>query len=600
LRIAMSVHIHEKFEFHITAPNGVAWQAYPHNATLEFKWEKDNDWGFFRKTLQTDLIFTGDDFTQLLSIEDSDDRCQFILIDIHIICDEVSSLWWPGRMRCTAGEWDKSLCRLKIKAEPLDDYTCLFDNWEKEIDFSILGSNTLLIAPQYSVETKLCTWKESSITPSIKELIDLLNENTGDDAFLETIRISILLQVFVHCQDLLDAGSTAWTLLSATYTEFFGVIDYDITVAREYAPGTCDGGPVAPDADEGWVLLTDDCPTDSLWVRKITSGIIYDGAVGTYETPIHFAYPLRYILDYFFTAPCSTPIVSNFFNINPDATAPDNEAYQKAAVWLTDVHVVHLSDFIKDDEDGADTHATVPYSLKSILLNLPGNIDIAIDNGSLIIEHVSYYRRTQMLDLTNADHFDLNNGNAKYKYNKLKIPKSEKFGYKSETDGVGKDFDGLSITYDNACVDKDSKEKAILFEIYHANVKYLFEHKADYQNDLDGLIILSVADGKILYDTCPLSGELKLNGHFAISTLHQNYYKWDRPLPTGIMNGEPTQFFRWLRQKQQSDVKVRMCCDDYGTFDPDDLVKTQMGWGEVDDASLQEPTGLFKLQILHH
>lgn len=202
-----------------------------------------------------------------------------------------------------------------------------------------------------------------------------------------------------------------------------------------------------------------------------------------------------------------------------------------------------------------------------------------------------------MLDITDAP---LIQGRYQYKYNKPKLPKEEEFTWKALTDGKGNDFDGLSITYDSACIDGDNKKQSYSYDQFYTNIQFIYSHKDDYVNSLDGLLILSVADGKILFDRCPISTTLRINGHFALSTLHENYYKWDRPLSTGIMNGQPTQFLRWLRQKQQSDLKYQLCCTDYDTFDPDDLVKTQPGWGEVDEAVLVEPTGMLTLQLLHH
>lgn len=604
------IHIHDIFEFHLTFPNGDEVQVYPKNNQIEFQWTKfDERWGFFRRHCETELIFYNDprdsiaDFDTLLAFERSDDRCEFVLIDIYRICDEIETLEWSGRLRMTDGDWDLSYCEVKIKPEVVDEYTCLLDHWEEEIDFSVLASSTITIAPLFNVETQECVVEtvDLSTTESLSGLIETLNTNTGSDAFRESLRAILLLTVFQECPSYLDAGTLAWSLLSAednSTSVFFG--SFRFVIVREYETGTCSPDPVAPDSDPAWILLEDNCPTDSLWVRKITSGIIYDGAIGTINTPIHLAYPLA-VIGYLFVD-CNIPIISNFFNINPDATEPDNIAYTKAAEFLTAVHIVHVSDFIKDDEDGADTHAVIPFSLKAILESLPGNIDIVMDTAAnaLRIEHVSYFRRIKMLDLTDADHVFLINGNYKYGYNKEKMPKQEKFSWKALTDGVGNDFDGLPIIYNSACVDPNTKERTIGFPIFYSNVKYLFEHKADFQSNLDGLIILSTKDLKVMYDTCPISGEVKLNGHFAMSTQHENYWKWDRPLPGGVMNVVETQFFRWLRQKVQDDVQARFCCDDIATFNPDHLIKTQLGWGEVKEARLIEPSSTFTFDILHY
>lgn len=584
----MSVHIHEKYAFYITTPNGETWQAYPHNSKLNWKWVRDDQFGFWRKTLETDLIFknghlsTERDFDKLYAVESSADRCEFILIDIYLICNGENLLFFNGRMRCAAGEWDRSFCKLKIKPEPADGYTCLLDNWETEYDFATyITGHTIEATAEFNIERKFCSWSQ---------------EGGPNCSFAEA---------YEHCPELNDAGAAAWVMEYCNYdleNQFDNIVNVEIGLIREVGAGTCDGtNPIPPTSDPAWILLEDNCPTSSTWVRPYDA-FVNSGTVDTIpEFTMHNAYKLADVITYLVDQlPCELPIISNFFNINPDATAPDNTAYQKAAIGLADVHLVHLSDFIKDDEDGPNTKSVRPYSLNAILKSMPGNIQIAIDNGNLRIEHRSYFRRLKTLDLTAVGHVEFIKGKFKHNYDKTKLPKEEIFKWKGETDGAGRDFDGHPIKYSGGCIDKDAKPVTIPFEIYYSNIKFIFERKYLYAENLDGLIILSVGDGKILYDRCPISGALKLNGHFALSTLHENYYKWDRPLPRGTMNNQPTDFYRWKRQKNQPDISFRLCCDEMIAYNPDDLVKTQYGWGEVDEISLDEPKGLFETTIAHY
>jgi hypothetical protein len=584
----MSVHIHDLYTFYITTPNGETWQTYPRNSRLNWKWVQDDQFGFWRKTLETDLIFrngsttTNRDFDKMLAVERSADRCEFILIDIYRICDGEEMLFFPGRMRCAAGEWDESFCKLKIKPEPRDGYTCLVDNWETEYDFAkYITSNTIEATAEFNIERKGCSWTQ---------------EGSPNCTFGEA---------YEHCPDLDDAGSDAWVIEFCNYNlenQFDNIVNVEIGLIREVGAGTCDGvTPLPPTNDPAWILLESDCPTSSTWVRPYYAFGNSGGTEPIADFTIHNAYKLVDVLTYLVDQlPCEINIISNFFNINPDATNPDNVPYQKAALGMADVHLVHLSDFIKDDEDGPDTKATFPYSLNSILKFMPGNIQLEIEGDTLRIEHRSYFRRLKTLDLTVAGHIEMISGKKKHKYDKTKLPKEEKFTWKGETDGPGRDFDGHPIKYSGGCIVKDAKPVTIPFEIYYSNIRFIFERKYLYAENLGGLIILSVGAGKILFDTCPLSGTLKLNGHFAISTLHDNYYKWDRPLPSGVMNNQPTDFYRWTRQKKQDDIKFRLCCDELVTWNPNNLVKTQYGWGEVEEPALEEPKGIFSTTIAHH
>lgn len=623
----MPVNIAQTYTFVITGPDGIPWTAQPSNASLKWKWEKLERWGFWQKVLDTDLIFVNSpdgsikDFDKFLAIEERDLRCQFIDVEVFRACGPINVPFWTGRIRCSDGDWNKSLCRLKIKPEPVNAYTCLTEVWEEELNFAGgVTPITVNVRPKYVTETKVCKWTQKFNT-FIWLLLDAIEgtNNSGfsyGNQFLQNVRDSCVEFAKIKCSELNDAGGDAWVFLDVKVKKR-KKRRYEVTVrvVRERATITPCG---VPDSDPAWILLEDNCPTSSTYVRP--SQVVYLPTVQSdpdyagynvetslngivFDFPVHNAYGLGDVLQWYTSQAqlgCTLPIISNFFNINPDNTNPVNKAYLAAATNLANVKIVHVSDFVKDDADGPDSNASVKYSLKSILENMPGNIDIAIDNGTLRIEHVSYFRRNKMLDLTQAGFVERNAGKYHYKYDKTKLPKSEKFAWISETDKSGGDFDGLPIKYTGACIARDSKDTTISFEIFISNIKYILENKPDFADALDGLILLATDGDVVLYETGILSNDIKLNGHFAIANLQENYYKWDRPLSTGIMNNQPTEFFRWMKQKRQEDIKVQLCCEDITTFDPNDLVKTQLGWGEVDDVQFDDPTSTLKLNLSFH
>lgn len=624
----MPTNIANTYTFAITGPDGIAWNAQPSNSTLKWKWEKLERWGFWRKVLDTDLIFINKpdgsikDFDKLLAYEESDLRCQFIDIQIFRSCGPIVNLFWTGRIRCSDGDWNKSLCRLKVKPEPFDTYSCLTEGWEEKYNFAGgVEAETINIKPKYTTQIKVCTWTQKYNT-FLMLLLDAIEgtNNSGfsfGNQFLINVRDSCVDFALLKCNNLDDGGADAWVFLDAKVKrKKKKKFDITIRVVRE----TAFTEPCAPpDSDPAWILADDNCPTSGTYVRP--SQVVYlptiqndpnyagygvestlNGIV--FDFPVHNAYSLSNIFTFYTAQPqlgCTIPVISNFLNINPDATNPDNLSYQSAATNLAAVKIVHVSDFVKDDEDGPDYKATIKYSLKEILENLPGNIDFAMDEGTLRIEHVSYFRRNKMLDLTQDGFAELNAGKYRYKYDKNKLPKSERCKWIRETDKDGGDFDGTAIKYSGACIARDSKEATIQFEIFISNIKFILENRNEFlESSLDGLIILATDGTIVLYETGVLSGEIKLNAHFAVANLMESYYKWDRPLSSGIMNNQPTDFFRWQRQKKQDDIKAVLCCEDISTFDPNDLVKTQMGWGSVDDAQFDDPVSMLKLNLSFH
>lgn len=77
------------------------------------------------------------------------------------------------------------------------------------------------------------------------------------------------------------------------------------------------------------------------------------------------------------------------------------------------------------------------------------------------------------------------------------------------------------------------------------------------------------------------------------------YHRWNRPQQYGTMNDQISKFYSYKRTRKQEPIQIQLCCSDYTTFDPKDLVKTQLGWGEILSAKYSEPSEVLTVELLH-
>jgi len=88
---------------------------------------------------------------------------------------------------------------------------------------------------------------------------------------------------------------------------------------------------------------------------------------------------------------------------------------------------------------------------------------------------------------------------------------------------------------------------------------------------------------------------VKLNGYLSVSNLNDTFWKHERPLPQGTMNGVLTNF---KARKQRKQVQISFPYID-GELTPYSNIKTDLGWGRVSDLELDLVTNTYKT-ILEH
>lgn len=222
------------------------------------------------------------------------------------------------------------------------------------------------------------------------------------------------------------------------------------------------------------------------------------------------------------------------------------------------------------------------------------------DGTNLIIEHISHWADVDGIDTRNQLSMVAKN---KFKYLNT-YPKYEKFKW---AEAGHEDFIGTDIYYDSDCVnqDPDSNSTELRFDIT-TDVEYILDRGSD-----DALISDS---GWVILSNLEYGGNLYFNfniglidptlTHFNMdmswSYLHNLFFKDDRTLITGYMNGVLTTFYSAKKTKQQ-DCSIIVCDD----FDETESLITELGetyfageTGKVDKASIK-PTGQIDLTLLY-
>lgn len=188
----------------------------------------------------------------------------------------------------------------------------------------------------------------------------------------------------------------------------------------------------------------------------------------------------------------------------------------------------------------------------------------------------------------------------KYSYLKEKMPKYEKFSF-MEADNI--DFVGVQIWYNSQCVDQnpDSNVKETSVNVT-TDIENIINDPSRIADE--GFVILCNYESAGLYyvelEAGALTSNVLPNMHLSWANLQNRYFRHNRILISGYMNGTLTTF--WTAQKTKVQECSAIVCDE---FDPSEEITTELGEtyfsgvkATVDKAELR-PTGEIKLTLLY-
>lgn len=569
---------------------------------FSIEWSKDTDAGkrVYAEEFGGEITFKDEAFQRLLRIEKSVYRCEYQNITIDRKCIDENGVetyksWFNGVISLNSGEWDLDKCTVRIKFEQNKIEKCFEDNKSKTFDFFQAGIPRQNVDTQdnYNVEYEEieCVQNEApngAITGSIfcatgtpeegnwtmfyqrianselgtrietKWIRKIYTRSCTDPSPSET---AILIQD--NCFG--SSGNRKYADLVTTFNCKSTLFDTQIEQGSEY---TCE------------VLGTEHND-----IKTIPNGITLNEAIQA----IVFEY-----------CPDIT-VKSDFLQINPEN--PNTINY----VTNTTTKVDKIMLFQKSDvkRPNALNRATkLEWTFEKLMeaLKFMFNIEWRIENDQFVIEHVSFFTKKMGIDATDNKYEKYLKGKRKYTYKNEDIPEREEWIFKEASNS---DFVGRPILY-NDCQTEGSKKitKSYALQDVTTDVEFVLQNpdsESEYVEDAGIVFIATKLNGAgkyyILQEAGILDGS-KLNNTLSNALLQRDYHKYERPLPRGIMNGEQTSFYSVKNTKQGEAFSIPLDCKT--NFDPDDIVKTHLGYGEVDKAVFNFKSCMLELTLLYN
>ena len=616
----------DKYRFEIIAPGWGSFNAFPSNDELKFKWSREKEQMFiFRKKLNTSLIFVNNvkggvsDFDKLYAVESSTIfNCQDVQLNVYMICEGSEHLWFRGKLAFVEGDWDVDHCVLRITPRVFDVYDCIFNMWEKELN--IFGVDKIKI-----------NIKGADICNLPKEVV--LENIISEQSVLETITCYETFATNVFNVGRFSAkclpnypNQKGWAIYKNTNQafDFSTKLQVETTWAREKAITACLNGLPNPPLGDGWILLENNCPTGCTWVRKPPESQFKDGVFKNikFTNGRRLNDVIKYLVGDWPSQvcfpSCNYKVKSNFFGIDPDADplSVNNIAYQKAVQRCWRLVIYHITDVARWD---IGTPTTLQYKDESkrplfitlkkllgdlrVMFNAHWYIDETTPIPTLRIEHYSWFKKNFMLDLIQdsvdgkSKFYKFTNGSFKYNYSKENLPKKENFKFMYQTDiGVSGDFDGVPIEYPENC--SATQDDNFQCELFTTHVNHIISNPSKFEGSEGYVLMESDGEGHFVRDIGAISKKPQLNGLLSFANLHEAFHQHGRPVRSGKMNSINRVFKSYKKAKVQR-LQIPFCCTDMLQFNALDLVKTQLGWGDVNDVTYTEPSEVLDLELYH-
>ncbi len=553
---------------------------------------------YWRKTLNGKLTFVKEDFQYLMSIENANNRCTPLQLEIKKVCS--GEIEYLGVIRLVDFEFDLSRCTITGEIPPFDEYTCMVNNGDNDVNI-ISGTAKSTI---YFVLGDLELHNRAF---SIVSLGTFPQKNNKRNPYYWGGNYNTIP----------DPGWMLYALTEGVTMSGFTVIGRSYWV-REYIDL-----PVASTPPIGFILGSTDGITNH-WVRQPViieseatnvavadvnppSGVAgtqynwnYAGMSGnkTFNNAMELSSVLFTMLGY---SACNNDIVSDFFQINPINTSNINYVTGQATK-VNHLFLIQKSDAKHPDYITAATNGNYKFNDLAETLDSMFYVKHFIDeNGKVRFEHISAFNKVVEIDLTVSKYAKYLQGKAKYSYDISKLPYQE--DYKTE-DAKSLDFVGKPIMYVDTCV--STRQTKLTHDCPQVSTDLEQVMSDDSVSD-EGFVIVACAvyEGKyyIIQETPIFKNnildtyEYHHNNSLAFAQLHRDYHKYYRALKHGVLNDEYQEFLSWRKTKKADAVAIPLCCEDQ--FNPEQLVKSIFGNGEVDNAEYKPKNEILEIELLH-
>ena len=499
-------------------------------------WRQEADHIFYRFDISQAITIQGVGYAEIMGLTDA---CGEIYITIAVLCDGFWTDIFEGSFTkndCTINE-DKCFLSVKPKATATSDiYALYFDEAAVNKNVFACGDDVITRATEtetYEINsTVVCSTHVTMIgTPDIN----------------------------AYCT--IPAG---WCVEQSIVTQT-GVNEYDLFRSYHRELGTGTGATPPPIGDPGdWTLLS-----GTTWWRCPDNSLV---DIGKFTNGRYFADLLEYlVLQYF-----GFDVRSHFFGINAThAAPPTNDAYTFAADNLSAL-VVHQKSDIKRAFASDSLSASWIMNLRDLLndfrtmFNVYWKINSA--TNEMIIEHITYFQDTVGLDHTGQP------TKNEFEYGK-DIPKTETFRFMDQD--CSDYFKGYPITYE--CGEGEEKRDVSLFSTDVAFIRDIAN--AELIQDA-GFVLIATKDAPPggLYGNERVI--IDYNNPLSWTELHDKLHRDYRKFSAGTLNDVDVVFDSVEPLRKQTPYTRGFCCSDLLTFDPTNLITTDLGDGKIQEVTV--------------
>lgn len=576
--------LRNKARLYVTFPGGER-EVSPCNDDYLLTWKKDTDFGFYRLQWAQSLTFSGDDFDDFFELENSCLRCNPVDFRVAVLCEGTETDLVEGEFLLINGDFDKSHCTLEITPTVIDVYSCLLDNWTEEINILQGTPKNLVdlffgeiqIVRAIEVNTFTGTW-----ISAVESSYPYATSGTPPGTNLSEAWIPIYSS-FQNTTQIFTGG-----FQTAAGAEM--ITDY----AREFVAGA-----ISPPGSD-WVAVTGGFArpvnrgSQTIQFEPPTSTFFSEFAVSGFSTDqFNVTAPIEYglsngvllsdALDLLFSE-CGYTVVSDFYNINPDATAPVNDPYAFAAEHLQNLMLFQKTDITNPDAFQDATSAKV--TRETLLKDLKGlhNIDIRIEGTTVRIEHLSYWTTQNGIDLT-VEAPKAIAGLNRWTYASVKLPQFEEWNFSEDQ---STDFGETRIRYAE-CFTKGLKQTFQIGALLTDFPRFL----GNKESGTEGIMIL---------ETVSFNGEFVVyennEGH-KLTSLLPALFTYGRPQWQGFIGGNLTDFDAVIPTKQQQPIEFTLCCGDFATWKPEERFLSQIDWGVSEEITYSLKDRCMTVTLLH-
>lgn len=597
-------------------------------------WERESGEIFFRRKMDDELTFfnkpanSNFNFDYFKSIEDGTlyylQRCEEQMYYITRSCDngETYEPFWYGYFGINDGKFDLDRCIYKTKIKVDDEYRCLLENKDKDI-------NILQSSPSIDIDIDYSLTFEFADCGT--QLQNGIAENTFNGCIYPALQDDgcVTPGVFpcnapIFTKATCISAGQGWQIYTGTYLSSGGgtsIFTVGTVWVRQTATTLDVGGnPNSPNGT-GWINIgstTIGGQPATQWARTP-----YDGAYTTYVWSVNggctftgqLTLPLNSVttyttgrlmedvVNYVSSQSCDDLISmkSDFFEIDPPGDTPGYVPGDNYVTGTTNrinlLAFIQKSDFLNPT---ATTKAVKGILTFNELMNIFKEVFQAywfIENGGIRIEHISWFTQTVAFDLTTTTYSRYASGTRGYEYIKSKMPREENWKW---TESGNIDFIGLPVTYDSSCVNKDDI-KNITIQNVVTDVLFVFNNSSN--SSKEGFVLVATeldgSDYNVMSEVGLLSGVSLPNNHLSLANLLYNYFRHDRVLLEGTMNNVFQTFFSAIKTKKQVPVSFPFCCDDE-LIPEESIIETQLGSGYIEESvSLDIKTNMITMTLVY-